>query len=474
MRRPRKPRATVNAAIELAPIELQPDLYERLGEIWAGGDQGVEAFDKANELGRQLGLGEEQELRTLAQSAIVDARWAGSVSQRRSVEEGERRFDRLRVLVAQPFSERARLLGYLALSFGPANLLDLPGPDVIEAARVSANQALELARALDDPDGISAALDALGSIGMNEDRMADVSQYTEQRMAIADRLATNERVDAWIVSAWAAALLGDLEGSQQASAQARAGLGSGQAPGWALGASAWRGFVLHSLGRWDEALVELQRAAVSWQELEIRAPWFALNGFLAGLAIARARRDPIGIDQWRTAARTVFERSDPGIRTQRLAAYVEENLPELERAVLDEFHVFAGRLDYVYLACQLLADRRHPAATATLDQIIDHADERSLKLISCQARRLRGLVKGDVGDLTSALVGFEAMGARANTARLRTELGLLTGDSALLGRGIDELEALGDDEQLARVAAEQRAAATQAVASNAPSGIMPG
>src|SRR4029077_21066164 len=107
------------------------------------------------------------------------------------------------------------------------------------------------------------------------------------------------RVDAWIVTAWAAALLGDLEGSQRASAQARAGLGSGQAPAWALGASAWRTFALHSLGRWDEALVELQRGVVSWQESEIRAPWFGLNGFLAGLAIARAKRDPIGADQWR-------------------------------------------------------------------------------------------------------------------------------------------------------------------------------
>jgi class 3 adenylate cyclase len=464
----------VNAAIELAPLELQPDLYERLGEIWAGGDQGVEAFDKANELGRQLGLGDEQELRTLAQSAIVDSRWAGSVSQKRRFDESQRRFERLRVLVAQPFSDRARLLGYLALAFGPANLLDIPEPAVLEGARASARQALELARTVDDPDSISAALDALGAIALNEDRMADVFQYTEQRLAIADRLATNERVDAWIVTAWAGALLGNLEESQRASAQARAGLGSGQAPAWALGASAWRSFALHGLGRWDDAVVELQRAAVSWQESEIRAPWFGLNGFLAGLAIARARLDPIGLDQWRTAARTVFERSDPEIRTQRLKAYVEEDLAELERSVLHEFRVFAGRLDYVYLTCQLLADRRHPAAPAKLDEIIAYADERSLRLISSQARRLRGLVKRDAGDLKAALEDFEAMGSQANVARIRTELGLLTGDAALVERGIDELEALGDQEQLARVVAERRAATAQPVASKARSGIMPG
>jgi hypothetical protein len=49
------------------------------------------------------------------------------------------------------------------------------------------------------------------------------------------------------------------------------------------------------------------------------------------------------------------------------------------------------------------------------------------------------------------------MGARPYAARVRTELGLLTGDAALVDRGLDELEALGDVEQAKRVAAERRA-----------------
>ncbi len=465
----------INAAIELAPRELQPDLYERLGEIWSGGDQGVEAFDRANALGRELGLGEEQELRTLAQAVIVESRWAGSVGQARPDDESERRFDRLRALAAQPFSDRARQLGYLALAFGPANLMGAPDAATLALAKLAAKEALDLARALDDPDAMSAALDALGAISLSENRAAEVSAYAEQRLAIADRLATNERVDAWIVTAWTAALLGDLEGSEKAAAQARAGLGSGQAPAWALGASAWRAFALHGLGRWDDAVVELQRAAISWKESEIRAPWYALNGFLAGLAIARARADPVGAEQWRSAARTVFERSDQSIRTQRLKAYVDEDLPELERLVLGDFLTFTGRFEYIHLACQLLADRRHPASIATLDGIIEYAVERSLGLVSSQARRLRGVVAHDAADLTAALGEFETMGARPSAARVRTELGLLTGDAALVERGIDELEALGDVDQMARVAAEQRGASLGAPteASTAASGIMP-
>jgi class 3 adenylate cyclase len=478
----------LNAAIELAPIELQPDLYERLGEIWAGGDQGVEAFDRALALGSQLGLGPEQELRTLAQAVIVASRWAGSVGKRQPREEKERRFERLRELVAQPFSDRALLLGHLGLAFGPAQVDAEPDPTVLGPARESdptvlgparehARTALQLARGMDDADFMSAALDALGAISLTEDRPASVFPFTSERLALGDRLATNERVDARIVTAWAKALLGDLEGAQQAAAEARAGLGSGQAASWALGASAWRALALQGLGRWDEAMVELQRAVISWQESEIRAPWYALNGFLAGLAISRARVDPIGVDQWRTAANTVFERSDPTIRTQRLRAYVDEDLPELERLAVSEFRTFTGRLDYVYLACQLLADRRHPAPAAKLDEVIAYMEERSLTLVSSAARRLRGLVARDATDLTIALAAFEAMGARPGVARTRTELGLLAGDAGLIEQGLDELERLGDLEQMARVAAERQPASErqpegegQPIADRQPSG----
>ena len=52
---------------------------------------------------------------------------------------------------------------------------------------------------------------------------------------------------------------------------------------------------------------------------------------------------------------------------------------------------------------------------------------------------------------------FEAMGARPYVARVRTELGMLSGEASLIDLGMDELEALGDVEQSARVAAERRA-----------------
>ena len=143
---------------------------------------------------------------------------------------------------------------------------------------------------------------------------------------------------------------------------------------------------------------------------------------------------------------------------------MNDDLPALARTVVDEFRIFAGRLDYVHLAAALLADRRVPADPVALDDLIDYAEQRGLRLVASQARRLRGVHLRSREDLEAALAMFEAMGARPYVARVRTELGVLTGDPSLVDQGMDELEGLGDVEQSARVAASRWAASTSAPA----------
>jgi len=125
--------------------------------------------------------------------------------------------------------------------------------------------------------------------------------------------------------------------------------------------------------------------------------------------------------------------------------------------VVEGFRIFAGRLDYVALALGLLGDRRHAVSAGPLDELIAHVEQRGLRLVDAQARRLRGIQGADAGDLTAALATFDEIGARPFVARVRTELGMLSGDAALVDQGLDELEALGDVEQSARVAAERKA-----------------
>ena len=107
-------------------------------------------------------------------------------------------------------------------------------------------------------------------------------------------------------------------------------------------------------------------------------------------------------------------------------------------------------------------DRRHRMDPAHLDPLIEYVEARRLHLVSAHARRLRGLLRDDAADLRETLAAFERMGARPFVARVRTELGLLTGDRALVERGVDDLEAIGDVEHAARVAAERKRSAQPA------------
>ncbi|HUG29410.1 MAG TPA: adenylate/guanylate cyclase domain-containing protein [Candidatus Limnocylindria bacterium] len=447
----------LNAAIDLAEPAVQPHMYERLGQIWTGGDQGAEAFERAWELGLELGLGPEHELRTLGQAMTVRARWTGSIGRRLSDAESARRYDIIRRLLPGAETDAARLHGQLALGFRQG-LNDFNDPEELERDAVWAARALETARRLGQPDLISAAYDASGAVEIGRDEMRRVVELAEERHAFEDRVSTGERADAWIVQAWGQFVLGELADAEVSAERARAGLVQGQASAFVLGATAWRVLALHALGRWDEALVEAARAERAWHESELKAPWYALSGFLAALTIARGRGDPIGAERWQGVVLAIQERSDVEIRTRRLMAYVHDDLPALVRDVVGDFRNFAGRQDYVHLGLGLLADRRHPVGIAVLDDLLEYAGARGLGLITAQALRLRGVVTDSRADLEAALAAFEAMGAIPSIARVRTELGIIGGDAALMDLGLDAMERLGDIEQAARVGTERRSA----------------
>jgi class 3 adenylate cyclase len=445
----------LNAAIELAEPSAKADMYERLGQIWFGGDQGAEAFERAWTLGRELGLGPDQELRALAQAMTVRARWTGSIGRRLAQDESDRRYARIEELIDSAPTDLARLHGQLALAFRQMqnNFSDEPG---LARDAVWARRAMETARRIGQPDLLSIAMDAASAIEQGRDEMVTVLGLSQGRIDIADRISTSERADAWIVRTWALTLIGRLGEAVDAAERARAGLVTGQASAFVLGSTSWRVLALHSLGRWDEALADAVRAERAWLESELVAPWYSINGFLAAFAIARGRGDTIGAERWRQVLVRIDERSDAVVRTRRLFAYVEDDLDALGRNVVEDYRVFAARFDYVGLSAALLADRRHPVDREALRGLIEYADSKGMGWVAAHARRLRGVLDSDAAELNAALAAFTSMGALPYVARTQTELGQRAGDLELLGRGMDALEKLGDVEQTARVAAELR------------------
>ena len=449
----------LNAAIALAPREELPALYERLGQIWNSGDQSAEAFEQAYDLGRELGLGVDQELRSVAQAMTIRGRWTGSIGHQLDEAERERRYAEIERLLAATDDDQARVHGLLALAFRLMSTNDRPSDADLATSAHWAREALAVARKLDQPELMSSALDASSVAPLGDDRMSAVLELIRQRYEIADRVSVGERTDNMIVEAWAEAIRGNLDVAEAAADRARVGLGEGQASSWVLGATAWRILALHALGRWDEAIVEGARAERAWQESELHAPGYALNGFISLFGIARARGDAVGAGHWRELIERIYQRTDATIRDQRkwgrAPAFLNDDVAGLV-SIVEDFKSFTPRLDYVYLALGHLADRGQPVPIDALDAVISYATERELALVSSQALRLRGLTQAGEGDLVAALADFERMGARPYVARAHAELGFLRGEDALVERGLQELDALGDIDQAGRVAAVRR------------------
>ncbi|MEO5705144.1 MAG: adenylate/guanylate cyclase domain-containing protein [Candidatus Limnocylindrales bacterium] len=446
----------LNAAIELALREDLPALYERLGQIWTGGEQAAEAFERAYDLACELGLGDSQTLRTLAQAMTVRARWAGSIGRGLDDVERDRRYAEIERLLSTDVDEPARANGLLAMAFRPmVTNFGTNDPDLRTSERWGA-QAVEAARALGDPDLLSASLDGASMSAFVDDRMDVVLGYVRQRQAIADRLTTSERTDAGIVEAWAETLRGNLEQAERAADRARAGLVAGQASSFVLGASAWRALALSVLGRWDEALLDAARAERAWAESELQAPVFMMHGLLAAFGIARARADVVGASRWRELVERIFQHMDAASRLQRLRAYLDDDDVMLDGMVAD-FRIFTSRLDYLHFAVSRLADRRHPSPLPAIDALVAYTRERELRLVLSGALRLRGVVRSEPVDLEAALDMYEGMGARPYIARVNADLGLLTDDASRIERAIDDLTALGDIEHATRVAQRRNA-----------------
>ncbi len=444
----------LQAAIELSPIEDQADLYERLGQIWVGNDQGLRAFEKALAIGRELGLGPDQELRTMAQSMIVVSRWSGSVGLDTTAL--LERFGRLRELVEQPgLSVRSQALGSLAIGLGaPRGILSLDRS--VEPDRAALDRALGLARELDDLDLISAALDSTAGTLMNDDQVDEAIRMTDQRRAFADRLSFTERLDILNMTAWLELLRGNLGVAEQAAAQARVGLGPGQASVWTMGASAWRALALQMLGRWPEALLEAGRIERDWADSEVAVPSFATHGLFCARAIARAQGDATAADHWRQQASTLIDRVEGTTRLHRLRADLDDDLPALHNGVLRNYHDYVGRMDYVELALSRLTDEAYPVDADLAAEIVAYALPRNIRIVEAAARRAAGVVRRDDQELSAALELYRAMGARPNIARVEAELGLLRGADDLVSPAVAALERIGDLEQAGRVAARGR------------------
>ncbi len=437
-------------AIELADRDALPELYERLGSVtW--GDAGVQAFEKALSLCRELHRPPDQELRVLASLLVLHTRWGGTITIRPSNEDIAAMVAEGRVLLERSQDRQAIALFNIARGFHPYFLVGgetkVRNEDVQEA-EASARRGLEIAEELGDVRLQSAALDGVGSVGVVRLAWRAVREASSRRLLFQDRLDLIERTDAYAMVAQASSYLGDLEEAERATASGLAILQPGQAPLGGLHVASWRIYILTLLGRWDEALGAAELARRLWQEGGLASTGYAVQGFMTALDVSRARRDDAHVDQFRFVLEEILRNYPTDRPIQRLRAYLTLDVSPLEE-IIREFG--RTRPDRTERLLSLFADRHHPIAAETLRAIIEFAAGKDMALLEAQARRAFGKTRDDPQELTAALDLFGRCHAIPYAARARCERAQLTGNASELAAGVSVLEALGDLDYLSRL-----------------------
>ena len=316
--------AHLRSAIELAPEDRQPELFERLGQVYGSGDPSVQAFANAYALGRRHGRPPDFLLDSLAQRLMVTCRWSASVARQPSSDEMAALVQEGHDLIGRTTDRRAQARFRIALGFMTFWLRNAgvrpPSPSDIDDASTSLADGLALAEQLDDPGLVSAALDGMSSISAQSTNPAAAREISRRRVAMGHSLPLDERLDALNMVAWTSALIGDLQQVIDETGEAMALMQPGLNPGFGIGALTWRAYALAVTGRWDELTSSVEQLRRMWIEAERPAAGYGLQGLLSGIDWARNRGDDELLQRWREVAAEIVERFDPGHPVAGLSA----------------------------------------------------------------------------------------------------------------------------------------------------------
>ncbi|GAC1656256.1 MAG: hypothetical protein NVS9B1_11170 [Candidatus Dormibacteraceae bacterium] len=439
----------VQAALNFAGPGEIAHLQERLGDI-QGGDNGVQAYDRALELYEAAGASATDLVRVLAGSLMWLMRMQGSIGNRPTLEEMDRRRARGEALMSQTADPFARARFRAADAFYPFWLQAIPGRDPqsndsahLEAANASAMEALTTAEAIDSADLMSAALDALGSLATVRQEWVEVKRLARQRLEFADRLTMLERGDAYGMVAWSCSWLGDLAESDSVSEAGLRGLQPGQAPAVALHMLSWRLYAMTLLGRWGDVPRLAATARGYWVEAGRMAALYAIGGLLSAIDVARARHDRVSMEAAADVLGDILNRAPTDNPNQLLRGYaagdpgLDGEWPPFTRVPV---HTLERRLS---LACDAGMNVVERAAV-----YLPLTQEYGYRVLEMQCRRSLGLTRQEPAELERALAIAGAIGSEPSVGRLQCELGRLKGDAGAAAAGRALLGRLGDVDYL--------------------------
>jgi class 3 adenylate cyclase len=439
----------LRAAIDLSDGIEEAELWERLGRLHGSGDISVHAYARARQLGQVAGMPADFLLENLGRQLMVTWRFTASVAR----QPDEREIDELVALgtswlpAAGPHASATFKIALGFKTFWLRQVAQRPVTDAdVRQAQDQLTDGIAVAEQIDDAELISAGLDALAGITQSEDWRGAV-EISRKRMGFAERLSIEERLDALQVMTWASAQLGELDGAVAAADAATALLQPGQNMAFALAAPSWSGYVGALQGDWQRCETSVDDLRLRWIDAGRPAAAYALQGLLSGMDWARNRRADASYERWREVAEEIVSSYPEGHPVAAMAAIVDLDF-EAIASVVRHHDRYPDRAHYVEHALALCADRSHAIASDVLDGVVERAVRVGLRVMEAQARRLRGLVQGDPGELEAARRAFESMRAGRYAARARLQLAMLTDDGELAAEGRRELERLGEGDLL--------------------------
>ena len=447
-------RGHVAAALEFARPEDLPDLYDLYGDVEIGGSAKIAHYREALRLGREAGRSAAFQLSLVARILITEMRAQGSVANRATEEQVASLRQEGRSLASKVTDARPRALFLAADAFYPFWLRTGAGTATSadrQGAEKSAQEALELGRVLDDVNIQSAALDALSALAQERGDWRATIDMGRVRMAMDSRLELRERIDAYAVAAWGAIIDGDLRTADEVSEAGLAVIQPGQAPEWTLHLIAWRVTALYLFGKWDVGLTLADQGYRTWVDTGRMSAGYATRGFVAGLLMARARREEALSER---LASTVDEIASYFARNPRyvfLRALARGDIVEVARAMVEPFVIEnSAAFEQVEMALSACNDVLQPVDRDSIVTALERAQRFNAHMFVAELRRALGLLDADRDSLVTAMETFARSGAVPFEARTRCELALGDRDRPELDAGLRALEVIGDVVQVER------------------------
>ena len=444
----------LSAAIELAePAELV-GLYERLGDAFADAGQAIGGYRAALE--RTTDAEPDRALRLIGGILIALTRTAGAIG----VAPTEAELDALRArgtaLLGRATQPLALARFHTAEGFHAFWLMAagdrVPTDAEVAASEDHARRALAIAQSMGDIALQSAALDALSAAAIQRGDWAATRDTARSRLELGERLDLTEKMDSYSVIAWSSVVLGDLDEAVRVSRDGLRLVQPGQVPAWALHLVAWRLYALSLRGDWDDALTLADRARELWIETGKISAGYALRGFIAAREAALARHNEPVAERLASVIFDILGQFTPNAVTTAMIEALRlkpDAVALLLRAAVTRRRNPEGFERIVSGA----ADREWPLPLDALEVAREAYRPSRQRHVDVGLDRAIALTRRDPALLRAVLAEYEAMHARPMIARVRCELGRMTGDDALVASGVAILRELGDERQLARFGA---------------------